>query len=159
MIHFSHAYTEPPGNTDRHTRTKYALKHLGPSVLAAGLTTLAGAVMMLFTIVYFFRIFAIVLFFAIIQAIVGSFVVFLVFTDCMGPSNPTYLYDKLLGCSETTEEESHEGTRTKKSQSKAIVDGKSQKPVKSVAKQAQAGAPIFVSSDDESIIVMDEHEC
>merc|ERR1712194_679995 len=77
-------------------RTKHALIHLGPSVLAAGFTTLAGATVMLFTVIYFFRIFAMVLFFAIVQATVGSFVVFLVLTDCVGPSNPTYLFDKLF---------------------------------------------------------------
>lgn len=96
VIHFTHAYSELPGNTDRHTRTKFALIHLGPSVLAAGFTTLAGATVMLFTVIYFFRIFAMVLFFAIVQATIGSFVVFLVLTDCLGPSNPTYLFDKLL---------------------------------------------------------------
>ncbi|CAB9518411.1 dispatched homolog 1 [Seminavis robusta] len=95
VLHFSHAYCELPGDTDRHTRTKHALIHLGPSILAAGFTTLAGAAIMLFTVIYFWRLFAMVLFFTIIQATIGSFVVFLVFTDVMGPSNPTYLVDNL----------------------------------------------------------------
>ena len=93
VIHFSHAYTELSGSTDRAERTKYALVHLGPSILAAGFTTLTGAAIMLFAIVYFLHLFALVLFFTIVQATIGSFVVFLVLTDCMGPANPTYSVD------------------------------------------------------------------
>lgn len=95
MIHFSHAYTELPGDRDRGERTKYALIHLGPSILAAGFTTLAGAGVMLFAIVYFLHLFALVLFFTIVQATIGSFVVFLVLADCLGPSNPTSALDRL----------------------------------------------------------------
>jgi hypothetical protein len=69
---------------------------LGPSILAAGITTLAGASIMLFTEIYFWRLFAYVLFFSIIQAIIGSFVVFLVLTECIGPSHPTFLVDSIL---------------------------------------------------------------
>lgn len=32
----------------------------------------------------------------VIQASVGSFVVFLTMVDCMGPTNPTYLVDRLV---------------------------------------------------------------
>jgi hypothetical protein len=93
VLHFSHAYCEPIGSTDRSTRTKHALINLGPSMLAAGVTTLAGAAIMLFTEIYFWKLFAFVLFFTIIQAMIGSFVVFLVLADCIGPSNPTFLVD------------------------------------------------------------------
>merc|ERR1712119_16656 len=78
-------------------RTKFALIHMGPSVLAAAFTTIAGATIMLFTIITFFQKFAIVLFLTIAQSILGSFVVFMSLTDCIGPSNPTYLYDKIMG--------------------------------------------------------------
>lgn len=40
--------------------------------------------------------FAFVLFFAMIQATIGSFVIFLTLTDCIGPARPTYLADKLI---------------------------------------------------------------
>lgn len=93
VLHFSHAYCELPSDTDRHTRTRYALIHLGPSILAAGFTTLVGAFVMLFTYINFFRLFALVLFFTIVQATIGSFVFFLVLTECFGPSNPTYFVD------------------------------------------------------------------
>ena len=57
---------------------------------------------MLFTIINFMRLFALVLFFTIVQATIGSFVVFLALTDCIGPSNPTYAVDfamsKLKAC-------------------------------------------------------------
>merc|ERR1712183_336944 len=84
-------------NLDRNSRTKFALIHMGPSVLAAAFTTIAGATIMLFTIITFFQKFAIVLFLTITQSILGSLVVFMSLTDCIGPSNPTYLYDKLMG--------------------------------------------------------------
>jgi len=112
VIHFSHAYVAASEhlahngngnsnvdikNLDRHDRTKFALIHMGPSVLAAAFTTVAGATIMLFTVITFFQKFAIVLFLTIILSTVGSFVVFLSLTDCIGPSNPTYLYDKMMG--------------------------------------------------------------
>jgi len=96
VIHFSHAYTELRGNVDRGTRTKYALVHLGPSILAAGFTTLAGAAVMLFSIINFLRLFALVLFFTIIQATIGSFVFFFVLTDSLGPANPSFAVDWLM---------------------------------------------------------------
>merc|ERR1712176_1503357 len=112
VIHFAHAYVSAAehmahsNNGDRkanakymkqNDRTKFALIHMGPSVLAAAFTTIAGATIMLFTIITFFQKFAIVLFLTITQSILGSFVVFMSLTDCIGPSNPTYLYDKLMG--------------------------------------------------------------
>lgn len=52
---------------------------------------------MLFTIINFLRLFALVLFFTIVQATIGSFVVFLALTDCIGPANPTYAVDYTIG--------------------------------------------------------------
>jgi hypothetical protein len=51
---------------------------------------------MLFTVISFFEKFAVVLFLTIIQATAGSFIVFLVLTDCFGPAEPTYTVDLLL---------------------------------------------------------------
>merc|ERR1712157_232230 len=48
--------------------------------------------------------FALILFFTIIQASVGSFILFVVMTDCLGPAYPTYLYDKLIGRMDHPEE-------------------------------------------------------
>jgi hypothetical protein len=33
----------------------------------------------------------------VVQASVGSFIVFITLVDCMGPTNPTYLVDRLIG--------------------------------------------------------------
>jgi hypothetical protein len=33
----------------------------------------------------------------VIQATVGSFIVFITLVDCIGPTNPTYLVDRLIG--------------------------------------------------------------
>ena len=96
VIHFSHAYSSLPGDATREDRTKYALIHMGPSILAAAFTTMASATIMLFTVITFFQKFALVLFFTVIQATAGSFVVFLTMSICIGPSDPTYLTDSLL---------------------------------------------------------------
>jgi hypothetical protein len=82
-----------PGSVDRGERTKYALLEMGPSILAAAFTTIAGAAIMLFTVITFFEKFAVVLFLTIIQATAGSFIVFLTLTDCFGPAEPTYSVD------------------------------------------------------------------
>jgi len=95
VIHFSHAYVALPGDASREQRTKHALIDMGPSILAAAFTTLAGAMVMLFCVITFFTKFAMVLFFTIVQATIGSFVVFLTLTNCIGPSQPTYMADKL----------------------------------------------------------------
>lgn len=96
VIHFSHAYTEVPGDFHRTKRTRFALIHMGPSILAAGFTTLAAATIMMFTVILFFRLFAMVLFFTMFQGTIGSFIVFLTLTDCIGPSNPTYVWDSMV---------------------------------------------------------------
>jgi hypothetical protein len=93
VIHFTHAYAMLPGSVDRGERTKYALLEMGPSILAAAFTTIAGAAIMLFTVITFFEKFAVVLFLTIIQATAGSFIVFLTLTDCFGPAEPTYSVD------------------------------------------------------------------
>jgi len=96
VIHFCHAYAHLPGEVDRHYRTKFALVRMGPSILAAAFTTICSAAIMLFTVISFFQQFALILFYTIIQATIGSFVVFTAFTDCIGPSNPTYLVDSIF---------------------------------------------------------------
>lgn len=96
VIHFGHAYASLPGNAPKGERTKYALINMGPSILAAAFTTMAAAIIMLFCVITFFSKFALILFMTVIQASAGSFVVFLVFTDCIGPSQPTYLVDRAL---------------------------------------------------------------
>lgn len=98
VIHFCHAYSAKSGSVDRGERTKDALIRMGPSILAAAVTTVAAAIIMLFTIIDFFQKFAVILFMTMIQASIGSFVVFLTFTDCIGPSNPTYLVDRAVDC-------------------------------------------------------------
>jgi hypothetical protein len=96
VIHFSHAYCHYPGKVSKEGRTKHALIDMGPSVLAAAFTTLAGAAIMLGCVITFFTKFALVLFFTIIQAIIGSFIVFLTLTDCIGPEDPTYMAERLV---------------------------------------------------------------
>ena len=93
VIHFGHAYAACEGNTDRHERTYMALIRMGPSILAAAFTTVCAAAIMLFTVVTFFRRFATILFYTIIQATVGSFIVYLTLSDTIGPSQPTYIFD------------------------------------------------------------------
>ena len=46
----------------------------------------------------FFQKFAMILLLTILQATIGSFVVFLTMTDCIGPNDPTALMDRLLNC-------------------------------------------------------------
>ena len=96
MIHFSHAYASLPGDVDRHKRTKFALIRMGPSILAAAFTTIAAATIMLFTVITFFVKFAVILFLTVVMATIGSFIVFLVLSDCFGPSQPTYVVDWIM---------------------------------------------------------------
>jgi predicted RND superfamily exporter protein len=95
VIHFSHAYARAAGNVDRSERTLHALLSMGPSILAAAVTTFLAATLMLFTVIIFFQKFAVVLFLTVLQATIGSFVVFLTITDTVGPSHPTLLFDKI----------------------------------------------------------------
>mmetsp|Transcript_56613 Transcript_56613/g.137486 ORF Transcript_56613/g.137486 Transcript_56613/m.137486 type:complete len:701 (-) Transcript_56613:1769-3871(-) len=96
VIHFSHAYAHKHGEISRGDRTKYAIVKMGPSILATALTTILSATVMLFTVITFFQKFALILFFTIIQATLGSFIFFLTFVDCIGPTNPRYLVDRML---------------------------------------------------------------
>eukprot|EP00545_Synedropsis_sp_CCMP1620_P000210 CAMPEP_0119019772 /NCGR_PEP_ID=MMETSP1176-20130426/22619_1 /TAXON_ID=265551 /ORGANISM="Synedropsis recta cf, Strain CCMP1620" /LENGTH=1061 /DNA_ID=CAMNT_0006974053 /DNA_START=182 /DNA_END=3367 /DNA_ORIENTATION=+ len=96
VIHFGHAYAHLPGEISKGERTKYALVRMGPSILAAAFTTICAAIIMLFTVISFFQQFAQILFFTVIQATLGTFIVFLTLTDCIGPSQPTVLYDKMV---------------------------------------------------------------
>ena len=96
VIHFGHAYNHLPGDESRSDRTKYAVIHMGPSILAAAFTTFAAATVMLFCKVTFFTKFALILLMTILHATAGSFVVYLVLTDCFGPSEPTKFVDSLF---------------------------------------------------------------
>ena len=62
------------------------------------MTTVAAAIIMIFTIIVFFQKFAYVLFFSIIQATAAAFIFFCTMTDCLGPSDPTYLFDSIVSC-------------------------------------------------------------
>mmetsp|Transcript_10608 Transcript_10608/g.24633 ORF Transcript_10608/g.24633 Transcript_10608/m.24633 type:complete len:183 (+) Transcript_10608:2208-2756(+) len=95
VIHFGHAYAHLKEG-DRHERTKHALITMGPSILAAGFTTMCSAAIMLFTVITFFQKFAIILFYTVIQALLGSFIVYLTLSDTIGPSHPTYLCDLIV---------------------------------------------------------------
>ena len=85
VIHFGHAYNYLPGNTSRFERTKYAVIHMGPSILAAAFTTFAAATVMLFCKVTIFTKFALILLMTILHATLGSFVVYIVLADSFGP--------------------------------------------------------------------------
>jgi predicted exporter len=96
VIHFGHAYAFLPGDVDRHERTKHALIAMGPSILAAAFTTICAAAVMIFTVITFFQKFAIILFYTILNATIGSFIVFITLTDTLGPTHPTYLFDQCM---------------------------------------------------------------
>jgi predicted RND superfamily exporter protein len=49
VIHFCNAYSSMQAEHNRGERTKYALVTMGPSILAAAFTTIAAAIIMLFT--------------------------------------------------------------------------------------------------------------
>lgn len=77
-----------------HSVVSVLMTQMGPSLLATAVTTILSAVVMLFTIISFFQKFALILFLTVLQATLGSFIVFLTMTDCIGPEHPTYLVDK-----------------------------------------------------------------
>jgi len=109
VIHFSHAYVTLPGTVPKEKRTKHALIYLGPSILAAAITTMAGALIMMFCVITFFTKFATILLFTIVQSLIGSFVVFLIMADTLGPASPTYLADKLIAkCTNVGKEDNTE---------------------------------------------------
>jgi len=96
VIHFAHAYSIIGGDVSRSERTQYALLRMGPSILAAAFTTFCSASIMIFTVITFFQKFAVILFFTILMATVGAFVVFITLSDCLGPSRPTHVMDVLI---------------------------------------------------------------
>jgi len=96
VIHFGHAYIHHKGKVDKQVRTKYAVIHMGPSILAAALTTMSAAVVMLFCKITFFTKFAMILLMTILHATIGSFVVYIVLNDLFGPSEPTRMIDGLI---------------------------------------------------------------
>lgn len=96
VIHFGHAYIHHEGAVAKEVRTKYAVIHMGPSILAAAVTTFSAATVMLFCQVIFFTKFAMILLVTIFQATLGSFVIFIVLNDLFGPSEPTKLIDSCV---------------------------------------------------------------
>ncbi len=96
VIHFGHAYSHLPGIRSREERTKHSLIHMGPSVLASAATSICGALLMFFCHLRFFTQFAEMLVLTMIHAIIGSFVVYTVFTDMIGPSQPSKSLDVLF---------------------------------------------------------------
>merc|ERR1712110_59083 len=145
VLHFCHAYAHLPGSVSRETRTKYALIRMGPSILAAAFTTIASAAIMLFTVVSFFQQFATILFFTIIQATVGSFVVFTAFADCIGPSNPTALFDKYVPCCKSNATADSSITTPDSSEGGDV----SQQPVKTVMTNAPSQPREVPLDEDE----------
>ena len=94
---------------------------MGPSILAAAFTTFAAAITMLFCQITFFNKFALILLMTILHATIASFVIYIVLTDCFGPSEPTKCFDgifmKIKGlCSKDDE--------PKYSASPEMIDGK-----------------------------------
>ena len=81
---------------------------MGPSILATAVTTILSAIIMLFTVITFFQKFALILFFTVIQASLGSFIIFLAMVDCIGPTNPTYLFDRIFLRKKSESEEYNE---------------------------------------------------
>ena len=86
VIHFGHAFAMLEGNYDKHIRTKFALLTMGPSILAAAFTTICSAVVMLFTVISFFRKFAVILCFTVLQATIGSLLIYLTLAETLGPA-------------------------------------------------------------------------
>ena len=80
----------------KEVRTKYAVVHMGPSILAAAVTTFSASIVMMFCQVVFFTKFAMILMVTIFQATIGSFVIFITLNDTFGPSEPTKFIDSLV---------------------------------------------------------------
>jgi len=88
VMHFSHAYSHITGSVPRTERSKFTVIHMGPSILAAGITTVAASLLMLLCKVTFFTKFATILLMSITHATIGAFFVFLVLADVAGPEDP-----------------------------------------------------------------------
>lgn len=125
MIHFGHAYIHSPGAVPKEFRTKHAILHMGPSILAAALTTLFSALVMLFCKVVFFTKFAIILMMTVIHATIGSFVIYLVLANVFGPSEPTKFIDGIVAkCSKCCKKKADDVTNdlALKEESKSSVE-------------------------------------
>lgn len=96
IIHFGHAYIHHKGVVSKEERTKYAVIHMGPSILAAAVTTFAASIVMLFCQVIFFTKFAMILMVTILHATLASFVIFICLNDNFGPSEPTKMIDSFI---------------------------------------------------------------
>jgi len=70
--------------------------HMGPSILAAALTTFTSAVFMLFCEMKFFSLFATMLLLTITYAVIASMIYYIVLADLFGPSEPTKGVDWIL---------------------------------------------------------------
>ena len=62
---------------------------MGPSVMASAFTTLSTALMMLAAENLFIYKFAVMLILVVVHSSIGSFIIFLVLCDCLGPSEST----------------------------------------------------------------------
>ncbi len=62
VIHFGHAYIHQSGYVSREIRSKFAIIHMGPSILAAAFTTISAFTIMLFCQIIAFPKFAMILF-------------------------------------------------------------------------------------------------
>jgi len=54
VIHFGHAYIHFKGDVDKREGTKFAVLHMGPSILATAATTFSSVLVMLFCKLVFF---------------------------------------------------------------------------------------------------------
>lgn len=70
----------------REERTRYAILHIGPSIIGSAFTTLSTAIIMMFTENEFSRKLATMLIVTILQAFIGSFVVFFTLCSVAGSS-------------------------------------------------------------------------
>jgi len=148
VIHFGHAYAHLPGDVSRHERTQYALVRMGPSILAAAFTTISAALIMVFTVIAFFQQFAKILLFTILQATVGSFFVYTALSDCIGPSNPTYLVYKIFGkCSRCACKIMSKCCKRKADENKAKESGCRSKCCKRKANEEKGDGENMLASD------------
>ena len=61
---------------------------MGPSILAAAVTTIAASIAMLFASINFFQKFGNILLWSLVMGVFGSMFVFLVLVDIFGPTRP-----------------------------------------------------------------------
>eukprot|EP00985_Skeletonema_marinoi_P019404 scaffold11118_cov229-Skeletonema_marinoi.AAC.4 len=88
VLHASHSYSMAPDSfVTKEARTRYAVLHIGPSILGSAFTTLSAATFMLFAENQFSRKFGTILIITILHSMIGSFVVFFALCDCFGRSN------------------------------------------------------------------------